>query len=102
MSVCVCVCVCVCYSEDLRHAVTAPLSSVLDENTAVAVHTAFDIDPGDPVNMSFLLALELTQSRPQSFWLNEGALKNIESMSVTLDTSHLERSPLKDDAERNM
>ena len=60
------------------------------------VHTVCDIDPVEPVNMSFLLAFELTHSAPQSFWLNEAAFKNIWSMLVTPETSHLERSPLKD------
>ena len=66
------------------------------------VHALRDIDPDDPVNIFVLLAFELTHSIPQSFWLNASALKNIESMLVTLDTSHFERSLLNDDAEWNV
>ena len=41
---------------------------------AAAVHDTFrDIDPDDPVNISFWFALELTQAAPQSFWLNDVA-----------------------------
>ena len=35
------------------------------------VHTVRDIDPDESVNMSLLLAIELTQAAPQSFWLND-------------------------------
>ena len=59
--------------NNLRHASKARLSSALEENVAVAVHTVRDIDPDEPVNMSFLLAFELTQAAPQSFWLNDTA-----------------------------
>ena len=47
------------------------------------------------------LAVDLSHA-PQSFWENDFALVNMKSMMVTLDTSHLERSPLKDEAELNM
>ena len=41
------------------------------------VHTIFNIDPGESRNMSFLLAIELTQASPQSFWLNDFAPWNM-------------------------
>ena len=37
----------------------------------VCVHSNGDIDPGDPANMSLLLAFEWTQASPQSFCLND-------------------------------
>ena len=54
------------------------------------------IDPDDPANILLLLAFELTQAAPRSSWLNDFAKKNILSILVTLDTSHLEMSQLKD------
>ena len=66
------------------------------------VHTVSDIDPGDPSNMRFLVAFEWTQTAPQSCCLNDVALMNISSMLVTLDTSHLEMSPLNDVAPANI
>ena len=39
----------------------------------VDVQTVDDIDPGEPKNMSFLLAFEFTQAAPQSFFLNDVA-----------------------------
>ena len=38
-----------------------------------------DIDPGEPSNISFWLALELTQAASRSFWVNDSALKNMNS-----------------------
>ena len=60
------------------------------------LHAVRDIDPDGPanINMSFLLAFELTQAIPQSFCLNEAASKNMQSILITLDTSHLDRSQL--------
>ena len=66
------------------------------------VHTVREIDPNDPTNISFLLAFEWTQAALQSFCVNEAALLNMLSMLVTLDTSHLEMSPLNDDTDQNM
>ena len=66
------------------------------DGTGADVHAVRAIDPGEPSNMSLLLAFELTHSTPQSFWSNNAASVNILSILVTLDTSHLERSPLKD------
>ena len=41
------------------------------------VHTVDDIDPDEPLNMSVLLALDLTHVAPQSFRLNDAASKNM-------------------------
>ena len=41
------------------------------------VHTVRDIDPDEPLNMSFLLALDWTQAAPQSSCLNDVASPNI-------------------------
>ena len=59
------------------------------------VHTVSDIDPEEPSNMPFLLALDWNQSVPQSFFLNDTAFKNMSSMSVTLDTSHSAIGPCR-------
>ena len=67
-----------------------------------AVHTVRDIDPDDPTNMSFLFAFECTQAVPQSVCLNDTAPKNMPPISLTVDTSHLEMSPLNDTAPQNM
>ena len=57
-------------------------------------HPVCDIPPGDPSNILSCLALDRTQASPQSVLVNDFASKNIEDMSFTLDTSHLEMSPL--------
>jgi hypothetical protein len=62
------------------------------------MHAVRNIDPDELTNMSFWLALELTQAAPQSCWLNDPAFENMLSMLVTLDTSHFEISRLNDDA----
>ena len=41
------------------------------------VHTVRDIDPGEPSNISFLLASDRTQAAPQSSCLNDAACANI-------------------------
>ena len=76
------------------------LTSVVPEEGDL--HTVADIDPGEPKNMSVLLALELAQAAPQSFCLNDVARLNMLSMFVTLDTSHFEMSPSNDRASRNI
>ena len=53
-----------------------------------------DIDPDVPVNIVRLAACELTHAAPQSVCVNPGALKNMATMFVTLDTSHFDRSLL--------
>ena len=57
--------------------------------------TVDDIDPPDPSNMMRFSAFLCTQAAPQRVWLKETALKNIEPMSMTRDTSHREMSVLK-------
>ena len=52
------------------------------------------IRPGEPSNILSLVAVEACHS-PQSVCANDDAPENISSMSVTLDTSHLEMSLLK-------
>ena len=59
--------------DKLRHAATAPMSSDLDDNPRVLVHAVGDKDPEEPVNMSFLLAFELSQAALQSFRWNDFA-----------------------------
>ena len=54
--------------------------------------------PADPSNIPSLVAFEMTHE-PQSIWANDDAPENICLMLVTPDTSHLERSMLKDVAE---
>ena len=83
------------------HAFIASFNLVAEsgENVATSVlawakYTACEIEPDDPWNMRFLLALEFTQAAPQSCWLNEAASRNIRFISVTRDTSHLDISTL--------
>ena len=51
-----------------------------------------------PENISSML-VTLDTSHLETSPLNKLALWNMKPISVTLDTSHLERSPLNDDAE---
>ena len=95
--------------DSFRNETTASSSSVVDcgENNlgvakvfvGVGVHT---IDPGEPENISFLLAFDWTQAAPQSFCLNDFAPSNMKSMSVALDTSHFEMSQLNTIADWNI
>ena len=90
-----------------RYVPTAPWSSALDcgENTAemvVAAHTVGDIDPGESLNIDFLVAFDWDQAGVQSFCVKADAPRNISFMSVTLDTSHFEMSALNDVASSNM
>ena len=64
-------------------------------------HTV-DIEPGEFLNMSVIVALEWTHASPQRVWLNDVASLNMYSILVTLDTSHFEMSPLNDSAPWNM
>ena len=41
------------------------------------LHTLRDIDPGEPTNISFLLAFESIQAVPQSLCVNDAASKNM-------------------------
>ena len=61
----------------------------------VVVHGA--IFPDEPENMRALSAVDFCHA-PQSVWEKDDAPLNMSTMVVTLDTSHLEMSPLKDDA----
>ena len=56
------------------------------------------IRPDEPSNMVSLSALEANHA-PQSVCVKDDAPENIASMLFTLDTSHLEMSPLNDDSE---
>ena len=55
-------------------------------------HTVFDMEPGDPSNISIFDACELTHAAPHSVCRNEFASANICCISVTRDTSQLDRS----------
>ena len=59
------------------------------------------IRPGEPSNILILSAVDVLHT-PQSACANNDAPENMSTISVTLDTSHLEMSPLNDDAEENM
>ena len=56
------------------------------------------ICPNDPSNIPSLSAVDVSHA-PQSVCAKDDAPKNMSSMLVTLDTSHLEMSLLNDDAE---
>ena len=53
------------------------------------------ICPDEPSNIPSLSAVEVSHA-PQRVCANDDAPENILAMSVTLDTSHLETSPLND------
>ena len=55
------------------------------------------IRPDEPANISSVVAVEVCHS-PQRVCENDDAPKNISFILVTLDTSHLEMSPLNDEA----
>ena len=59
------------------------------------------IRPDEPLSISCFSAVEVSHS-PQSVCANDDASANMISMSVTLETSHLERSLLNDDADANI
>ena len=54
--------------------------------------------PDEPSNISCLSAVEVLHA-PQSVCEKDDALRNMDFMLATLDTSHLEMSLLNDDAE---
>ena len=64
----------------------------------VVVLVAVQIRPEEPWNIPYLSAVEVNHA-PQSVCAKDDAPKNICSILVTLDTSHLERSRLNDVAE---
>ena len=59
--------------------------------------TVVQIRPDDPSNICSFLAVEVLHL-PQSVCAKDDAEANMRIMLVTLDTSHLEMSPLNDDA----
>ena len=67
----------------------------------IALLVQVPIFPGDPSNMCprFPPLIHAIIHLPQSVCLNDNADWNMLSMLPTLDTSHLDRSPLNDDAE---
>ena len=71
-------------------------------DTAVAVMIVDDdvlvehIDPDEPENMKDSCALKRIQAWPQSVRLKDVAHKNIYDIEVARDTSHSDRSALKD------
>ena len=56
------------------------------------------IRPDEPSNIPSLSAVEVSHA-PQSVCAKDDAPENISFMLATLDTSHLDMSPLNDDAE---
>ena len=91
--------------EFIENAVTVLLVGVMAVVVIVPVvvgvveveQIVFEIDPGEPPsNMYTFLAFEWTQATPQRVWAKDVAAVNIKVISVTLDTSHLDRSWLKD------
>ena len=59
------------------------------------------IRPDEPSNIPSLSAVEVYHA-PQSVCVKDEAPLNMSAMVVTLDTSHLEMSPLNDEAEVNI
>ena len=55
------------------------------------------IRPDEPSNILSLSAVDVLHA-PQSVCVKDDAPEKISSMLATLDTSHLEMSPLNDDA----
>ena len=70
--------------------------SVVVVVAAVAIHTVDDIDPEEDRNIWYFVAFEFTQETPHNIWLKDFAPLNISLMSVTADTSHADRSWLKE------
>ena len=71
----------------------------------VITHTDVDTDPGDRSNILFLnllTASDSTQCTPQRVRSNAFASPNMNAISITCPTFHLEMSTLKDCALRNM
>ena len=64
----------------------------------VAIVLVVHIRPDEPSNIPALSAVEAIHAPPQSVCAKDDAPLNISSMVVALDTSHLDISPLKDDA----
>ena len=60
------------------------------------------IEPGESLNMPSCCAFELTQLTPQRVWSKDAAPEKMTAMLLTLDTSHLDKSWLKDVAPWNI
>ena len=60
------------------------------------------ICPREATNIPFLSAVEVSHALPHNVCAKEEAPENMSVMSVTLNTSHLEMSPLNDEAKANM
>ena len=86
-------------------AVSIEVTAVVVVEVLVDVkHIVLEIDPDDSLNISVFKALECTQVTPHSVWLKDVALWNMQLMSPTHDTSHLDKSNswLKDFASENI
>ena len=68
----------------------------------MVVVVVVQIRPDEPANIPSLFALEVSHTSLQRVCANDDAPENISSMFVTLDTSHLDISPLNDDAAENI
>ena len=64
---------------------------------AVVEVLVVQIRPEEPSNIPSWSAAEASHA-PRRSCANDDASKNMSPISVTLDTSHFERSPLNDDA----
>ena len=75
------------------------VASLLEEVVVaeVLVLVVVQIRPDEPSNISSLFAVEVIHA-PQSVCAKDDAPLNMMFMPVTPDTSHLEMSPLNDDA----
>ena len=62
------------------------------------IRLSVHIRPDEPVNIPSLSAVEMYHAR-QRVCVNDDAPENMSSILTTLDTSHLEISPLNDVAE---
>ena len=71
------------------------MEAVLLVEVVVVVRVVVQIRPDEPSNIPSLYAVEVLHV-PQSVWPNDDASANMSSMVITLDTSHLDMSPLND------
>ena len=67
----------------------------------LVVEVVVQICPDEPWNIPSFVAVEVNHA-PQRVCAKDDAPENICFMSVTLDTSHLDMSPLNDDAPENI
>ena len=70
------------------------LATCVVTDVGADVHTDSDTDPDEPRNIEPFSAFDWTQEAPHSVCSNDPAFKNMPSISVTRDTSHVERSLL--------